>query len=124
MRAALLVAIACLTFAAPALAWKGKPVTGTPSISVVTENAEKGDLVVVEGRITDVGTASGTTRLVTLDDGTGTVLVRVPENLLRRLNEGKDPEVGRRVRVSGRWDHAYLDKNIWGIQALDGERIE
>jgi DNA/RNA endonuclease YhcR with UshA esterase domain len=124
MRAVLLVAITCLTFAAPALAWKGAPVTGTPTIAVVTANAEKGDLVVVEGRITDVGTASGSSRLVTLDDGTGTVLVRVPENMLRRLNGGNDPEVGRRVRVSGRWDHAYLDKNIWGILALDGERIE
>ena len=124
MRAALLVAIACLTLATPALAWKGKPVSGTATIAVVTENAEKGDLVMVEGRITDVGTASGSSRLVTLDDGTGTVLVRVPENLLRRLNDGNDPEVGRRVRVSGRWDHAYLDKNVWGIQALDASRVE
>jgi len=28
------------------------------------------------------------------------------------------------VRVSCRWDHAYLDKIVWGIQALDGERVE
>jgi DNA/RNA endonuclease YhcR with UshA esterase domain len=124
MRAVLLVAIACLTLAVPVAAWKGEPATATPSLAEVKENAEKGDILVVEGRITDVGTASGSSRLVTLDDGTGTVLVRVPENMLRRLNDGKDPQVGRRVRVTGRWDHAYLDKNVWGIQALDAERIE
>ena len=124
MRAALLVAIACLTLTAPALAWKGETVTGTATLAEVTANAEKGDILVVEGRITDVGTASGSSRLVTLDDGTGTVLVRVPENMLRKLNGGKDPEVGNRVRVTGRWDHAYLDKNVWGIQALDAQRAE
>jgi len=61
---------------------------------------------------------------VTLDDGTGSVLVRVPENMLRKLNGGNDPRVGRKVRVSGRWDHAYLDKDVWGIQALDAESAE
>jgi len=124
MRAALIASFACLVLAAPALAWKGQPVKGTPSIAAVTENAEKGDILVVEGTITELGTASGSARLVTLDDGTGTVLVRVPENMLRRLNGGNDPQVGRRVRVTGRWDHAYLDKNVWGLQALDAERVE
>jgi DNA/RNA endonuclease YhcR with UshA esterase domain len=124
MRAALIASLACLTLAAPAAAWKGKPVKGTPTLAEVTANAEKGDVLVVEGTITELGTASGTARLVTLDDGTGTVLVRVPENMLRRLNGGNDPQLGRRVRVSGRWDHAYLDKDVWGLQALDAERVE
>ena len=124
MRTGLLAVLACLSLAAPALAWKGQPAKGTPTLAEVTANAEKGDVLVVEGTISKLGTASGSARLVTLDDGTGTVLVRVPENMLRRLNEGKDPQVGRRVRVTGRWDHAYLDKNVWGIQALDAQRIE
>jgi DNA/RNA endonuclease YhcR with UshA esterase domain len=124
MRTSLIAAFACLVLAAPAAAWKGAPATGTSTIEEVTANAEKGDIVLVEGVITDLGTASGTTRLVTLDDGTGTVLVRVPENMLRRLNGGNDPQLGRRVRVSGRWDQAYLDRDVWGIQALDAERVE
>ena len=124
MRAVLIASLACLVLSAPALAWKGQPAKGVPTLAQVTENAEKGDVLVVEGTITKLGTASGSARLVTLDDGTGTVLVRVPENMLRRLNGGNDPRVGRKVRVSGRWDHAYLDKDIWGIQALDAEPIE
>lgn len=120
----LLATLACLTLSAPAFAWKGQPPKGTSSLAEVHAKAEKGDIVVVEGVIAEIGTASGTARLVTLDDGTDTVLVRVPENMLRRLNDGKEPQLGRRVRVSGRWDHAYLDKDVWGIQALDAERAE
>jgi DNA/RNA endonuclease YhcR with UshA esterase domain len=124
MRTGLIAVLACLSFAAPALAWKGQPAKGTPTLAEVTANAEKGDVLVVEGTITKLGTASGSARLVTLDDGTGSVLVRVPENMLRKLNGGNDPRVGRKVRVSGRWDHAYLDKDVWGIQALDAESAE
>jgi hypothetical protein len=124
MRAALLALIACLTLAAPALAWKGEMAAGVLPIAEVKARAESGDIVVVEGRITDVGTGSGSRRVVTLEDATGSVLVRVPEHLLRKLNDGRDPEVGRRVRVSGRWDHATLDSDVWGIHAQDAERVE
>ena len=113
-----------LALAAPALAWKGSLVSGVQPIGEVRQKAESGDLVTVEGTITEVGTASGSRYVVTLDDGTGSVLVRVPEYLLRELNGGHAPEKGRRVRVSGQWTRAYLDKDVWGIQASGAERVE
>ena len=124
MRTALLVAIACLSLAAPAAAWKGEHLSGVRPIAEVNTHAESGDLVTVEGTITDVKTGSGSRPVVTLEDATGSVLVRVPEHLLRALNDGRAPEVGRRVRVSGKWGHAYLDKDVWGIHAQDAERVE
>jgi hypothetical protein len=124
MRIALLVAFACLWLAAPAAAWKGELASGVLPIAEVQAKAESGDIVTVEGQITDVGTASGSRLVVTIEDATGSVLVRVPEHMLRNLNGGKDPEVGRKVRVSGKWGHAYLDKEIWGIEAQDAERVE
>lgn len=117
MRRALLLAVACLAFAAAAAA-AGK------SIAEVRASAKEGDLVTVEGRIVDVGTASGSVVLVKLEDDSDTVLVKVPDHMLRKLNGGKSPEEGRRVRVSGRWAHAYLDQGIWGIEAEYAERIE
>lgn len=122
--AAGLLATTLLALAAPAAAWKGAPASGAQPIAEVKARAEYGDYVVVEGTITEVTTGSGSRQVVTLEDATGSVLIRVPEHLLRRLNEGRDPEVGRRVRVGGTWDHATLDNEIWGIHAQDAERIE
>ena len=78
----------------------------------------------VEGTITDVGTASGSTILVTLEDDSDSVLVRVPDHMLRELNEGRSPQEGRRVGVTGKWGHAYLDDSVWGIEAQNAYRIE
>lgn len=124
MRTALLVAFACLSLAAPAAAWKGPHSSGVQPIDEVKAKAESGDQVTVEGKITDLTTGSGSRRVVTLEDSTGSVLVRVPEHLLRVLNDGKDPQVGRRVRVSGEWGNSYLDHDVWGIHAQDAQRIE
>lgn len=119
-----LLAIAVLAAAGPAGAWKGTLAAGVRPIAEVKARAESGDRVTVEGVITEVGTGSGSRVVVTLEDATGEVLVRVPEHLLRHLNEGRAPEVGRKVRVSGRWDHASLDDEIWGIHAQAAERVE
>lgn len=125
MRATLCVLGAlALGLAGPALAWKGSMAAGVRPISEVKEKAESGDIVTVEGTISDVNTGSGSRYVVTLEDKTGSVLIRVPEYLLRDLNEGRAPEVGRQVRVSGKWTRAYLDNDVWGIQAESAERVE
>jgi hypothetical protein len=124
-RAAIAIAIVSLAWAAPAAAWKSDTLApGVRPIAEVNANAESGDLVVVEGQITDVKTGSGSRFVVTLEDETGSVLVRVPEHLLRKLNDGRPPEIGRHVRVGGKWDHASLDDKVWGIHAQTAERVE
>jgi hypothetical protein len=122
--ATIVLATSLLTPAAPAVAWKGERAPGVRAIAEVNARAESGDYVSVEGEITEMRTGSGSRWVVTLEDSTGSVLVRVPEHLLRSLNQGRDPEVGRRVRVSGKWDHASLDDEIWGIHAQAAERVE
>src|SRR5262245_4431462 len=112
-RAAIAVGFAILALAAPAMSWKGSLAPGVRPIAEVNAKAESGDLVVVEGRITDVKTGSGSRLVVTLEDETGSVLVRVPEHLLRKLTDGRSPEIGRQVRISGKWDHASLDDTLW-----------
>jgi hypothetical protein len=122
--AAILLATSLLALAAPAFAWKGERAPGVRPIAEVNARAESGDHVSVEGEIAEIQTGSGSRWVVTLEDATGSVLVRVPEYLLRSLNEGRDPEVGRRVRVSGQWGHASLDDETWGIHAQSAERVE
>jgi hypothetical protein len=118
------VVLAAIALGAPAFAWKGEHVAGVRPIAEVQAKAESGDFVTVEGTITDVGTGSGSRYVVTLEDRTGSVLVRVPEHLLRHLNEGRAPEVGGHVRVGGTWGHAYLDQDVWGIHAQTAERVK
>lgn len=62
--------------------------------------------------------------MVTLEDETGSVLVRVPDHLLRELNGGHEPNVGVRVRARGRWAHACTDDEIWGIHAEAAEPVD
>lgn len=120
--AALLVS--CLVLTAPAVAWKGQLEAGTRSIAEVHEKAESGDYVVVEGTIIDVFVGSGSRYIVTLEDGTGSVPVRVPEHLLRKVGDGRTPEEGIRARVGGKWTHAYMDDETWGIHAQTAERVQ
>jgi hypothetical protein len=121
---AIFVAILGLAVAAPAVAWKGSLANGVVPIAEANARAESGDFVVVEGRITEVQTGSGSRLVVTLEDATGSVFVRVPEHLLRKLTDGASPEIGRHVRVGGKWDHATLYNDIWGIHAQTAERVE
>jgi exonuclease VII large subunit len=125
IQAALLIsAVMLFALATPTLAWKGELAAGVLPISEVNEKAESGDLVVVQGHISDVSMGSGSRYIVTLKDDTGSVLVRVPEHLLRKVAEGRSPEVGAHVRVGGKWAHAYLDRETWGIHAQTAERVE
>ena len=123
-RALLVVVAIASALAAPASAWKGTLQSGVVPIAEVVAKAESGDYVTVQGTITAVTIGSGSRHVVTLEDGTGSVLVRVPEHLLRSLNEGSAPEVGRTVRVGGTWGHGYLDNEVWGIHAQKAERVE
>ena len=77
----------------------------------------------VEGKITDVTAASGSARDATLEAHAECSYAR-RLHLLRALNDGKDPQVGRRVRVSGEWGNSYLDHDVWGIHAQDAQRVE
>ena len=120
----ILLTLASLSLAVPAAAWKGELKAGVRPIAEVNARAESGDLVTVEGRIADVATGSGSRTVVTLEDASGSVLVRVPENLLRKLNGGHAPEVGTHVRVLGKWGHAALDDQMWGIHAQSAERVD
>ena len=123
-RALLVVAAIAGALAAPAAAWKGTLQSGVVPIAEVMAKAESGDFVTVQGTITDVTTGSGSRNVVTLKDASGSVLVRVPEHLLRSLNQGRAPEVDRVVRVGGTWGHGYLDHDVWGIHAQTAERVE
>lgn len=67
---------------------------------------------------------SGSRYIVTLEDGTGSVPVRVPEHLLRKVGGGRTPQNGIRARVGGQWTHAYMDDETWGIHAQTAERVE
>jgi hypothetical protein len=78
----------------------------------------------VQGHISDVDLGSGSRPIVTLKDDTGSVLIRVPEYLLRELIDGRSPQIGAHVRIVGKWTHAYLDQDIWGIHAQTAERVE
>jgi hypothetical protein len=119
-----LIAVFAITLTVPAFAWKGELKAGVRPIAEVSAKAESGDFVTVEGRITEVTTGSGSRHIVTLKDTTGSVLIRVPEHLLRRLTEGNAPEIGRHVRVGGEWVRAYLDQDTWGIHAQTAEPVE
>ena len=119
-----LIAINCLV-ALPASAWKGASAGFVHSIAEIQERAESGDRVWVEGRIVDVTTGSGSRRIITLEDDTGRLPIRVPEHLIRHFqDEGARPRMGSRVRVGGKWTHAYLDRDVWGIHAQEAELLD
>ena len=105
-------------------AWKGSLGTPTP-IAEVHERAESGDYVIVEGVVVDVGSGMGSLRLATIEDDTGRVIIALPEHLRREIETepGKSP-LYQRVRVAGKWDHAYMDDGTWGIRASAIERVE
>jgi hypothetical protein len=118
---AILVAACLLAVAAPAAAWKGELASGVRPIAEVTARAESGDYVMVEGEITEVTTGSGSRRVVTLEDGSGSVLVRVPSTCCA-LNGGVIP--GSEVAcVWAAVDRALPPKETWGIHAQTAERV-
>jgi hypothetical protein len=125
---------ASLALAVPAAAWKGELADGVTPITEVLEKAEKGDWVIVEGEITRVTTGSGNRLIVFFADATGQIPLAVPNHLLRHFAGGGPkggsgpggvtPEVGQRARVGGKWDHAHLDDDTWGIRVQRVEPLE
>ena len=120
------VVLGTLVLALPlsATAWKGAMVAGARNVAEVQAKAESGDYVTVQGRIVNVEIGSGSRYIVTLEDDTGAVPVRVPEHLRRHFGEGNTPQTGGFVRVSGKWTHAYMDQETWGIHAQKVEFLE
>ncbi len=123
----LLVAV----FAATAFAWEGEMAGMVQPIAVVQEKAESGDFVVVEGKVADVQTGSGSTTIVIFEDSSGTLPLAVPNHLLRELAGatpqggagpgGITPTIGKSARVGGTWDHKQMDNDTWGIRV---QRVE
>ena len=107
---------------APAHAWKGDAGTSVHPIAEVDAKAEKGDVVTVAGEITDVRSGPGSLRIAMVEDETGEVMVAVSEHLRRSIERqpGEDP-IGARVRVTGTWEHGYLEKDRWAIRATSVE---
>lgn len=109
---------------APALGWKGELSASVIPIGEVLEKAESGDLVNVEGTVLETFPASGSYVVAVLEDKTGQVQVAVHESLRRKLEpEPGESAIGQRFRVSGKWDHGYLNRDSWGIRAQQIERV-
>jgi hypothetical protein len=97
---------------------------GVQPVSEVQAKAEKGDVVTVQGAITDVRSGPGSLRIAIVEDETGEVMVAVSEHLRRSLERepGEDP-IGARVTVTGTWEHGYLEQDLWAIRATAVEVI-
>ncbi len=83
------------------------------TIAAVEEQAQagelkKGEYLALEGKV--VRRSRGD--LFLIDDGTGSIWVRIPESIRREQGEPADYE---RIHVSGKYTHAYLDDSTWGI---------
>lgn len=70
------------------------------------------------GEITDVRSGPGSLRIAIVEDDTGEAMVAVSEHLRRSIERqpGEDP-IGARVRVTGTWEHGYLQQDRWAIRA-------
>ncbi len=123
-----------LPFAAPVTAWKGEVIGGLKSIAEVQANAELGDYVVVQGEVVDVRLGNGNVVIVMFRDDTGIVPLRIPNHLQRHFAgggpkggsgpDGASPQVGRRARVGGQWNHAAMDDDTWGIRVQQVEPLQ
>ena len=66
-RLSLLVTVACVLIALPAIAWKGESSMGVRPISEVNEKAEVGDYVSVEGHLVHIDAEHGSMAIGTLE---------------------------------------------------------
>jgi hypothetical protein len=113
--------VACL---APGLAWKGEHAGMVQPISAVLAQAEPGDIVAIEGSVANTTTGGGSRTVAVLRDDSGEVMVVVPDSLIRKLDmRTGEAAGGQRYRVVGRWDHAQMDMETWGIYAQQIERL-
>lgn len=123
--------LAALVLPAPAEAWKGELTEGVKTIAEVKEKAEDGDYVVVEGEVADVQWGEGNRMFVTFQDDTDSVLMEVPNHLMRHFAggsakggsgpSGAEPKIGARARVGGDWNQSFMEDGTWGIRV---QRVE
>jgi hypothetical protein len=93
-------------------------------ISAVLAQAEPGDIVAIEGSVSNTTTGGGNRLVAVLKDASGEVMVVVPESLTRKLDmRTGEAAGGQRYRVIGRWDHGQMDMETWGIYAQQIERL-
>lgn len=114
----LLVVLALATSAVPAFAWKGESGGPARTIAEVHAKGEEGDVVTIEGEITDVGDGGGSLRIAVVEDDSGQLEVAIAEYLRRSIERepGEDP-TGARVRVTGTWEHDPLEPSEWRLRA-------
>jgi hypothetical protein len=125
-----------LALVAPAGAWEGEMAGLVKAIAEVKSTAESGDFVVIEGRVADVQSGNGSLVIVIFEDDSGSLPMAVPNHLQRHFAgggpaggsgpSGADPQIGRRARVGGRWDRAYIDgaNATWAVRVQRVERLE
>ncbi len=116
-----------------AQAWQGELAGAVQPISEVLDKAESGDYVAVEGEVVRIHSSMGSLMILGFEDDTGTVLLAIPNHLRRHFDgggptggagpSGAKPRVGMRARVAGKWGHARLDTNTWGIRVQHVELL-
>jgi len=107
--------------AAPAIAWKGELAGMVRPIAEVQEHAESGDMVAVEGTVSEKRSGNGEMIVLRVEDSSGEVWVAIPEYVYRDL--GNSP-LYKRARFFGKWDHKAMDRDTWGIRVQRVERVD
>ena len=121
-RLSLLVTVACVLIALPAIAWKGESSMGVRPISEVNEKAEVGDYVSVEGHLVHIDAEHGSMAIGTLEDETGRVVIAVPNYVRTPLaDEGAHRSV---VRVTGKWDTGPFEGDTEGVRVQKAEIVD
>ena len=107
--------------AAPAAAWKGELAGMVRPIAEVQEHAESGDIVTIEGTVSEKRNGNGGLIVLRVEDSSGELWVAIPEYVYRDL--GNSP-LHKRARFFGKWDHKYMDDDVWGIRVQRVEAVE
>lgn len=115
---AALAALMLFGFVATATAWQGRLEKSVVTISQAQQMAEKGDHFVIEGEITTY-VRTGVDNVFVLNDGTGEMMIRIPDFVRR---EHGLPDGGEIVRVAGQYDYETLNRELWGLQVQQMER--
>ncbi|MGI9430816.1 MAG: hypothetical protein ACR2PQ_01295 [Myxococcota bacterium] len=120
-RVRLAVVTACFVLgllASPAAAWKGELAGMVRPIAEVQERAESGDMVAIEGTVSEKRLGNGEMIVLLVEDASGEVWVAIPEYVYRDL--GNSP-LHKRARFLGKWDHKAMSDKTWGIRV---QRVE
>ncbi len=115
---AALAALMFFSFVAAATAWQGRLEKSVVSIAQAQQLAEKGDHFVIEGEIT-TNVRAGVDSVFVLNDGTGEMMIRIPDFVRR---EQGLPDGGEYIRVAGQYDYETLNREIWGLAVQKMER--